>query len=335
VRSRSAFTLIELLVVTSIIGILIGLLLPAVQSARESARKLTCANNLKQLGVAISNWEGAHGTMPPTGIGRNSNGSFDARAGKMFSWVVRILVELEQEPLHNRFDFDKTVLEQAGDPQASQLAIMLCPSDSAEGLFFVDSELTGGKRFAKGNYAAFVSPFHTDLTEWFPGAFNATGQPVAAIHDGLSNTYMISEVRTRPEPRDQRGAWALPWTGSTTLAFDRHHVEDGKSAYTPWTTFTEFDQKPNTKGPAMDMLYANPDPSGAQMDGMPCAEYRGEPALNYLSASPRSRHLGGVNVVFADGHVGFIPDEIDGYVMALLVSANDAQLVMFGLASNM
>ena len=230
-RSRSAFTLIELLVVTSIIGILIGLLLPAVQSVRESARKLKCANNLRQLGVAVSNWERAHGTMPPTGIGRNSNGSFDARAGKMFSWVVRILVELEQEPLHNRFDFDKTVLEQAHDPQASQLAIMLCPSESAEGLFFVDSELTGGKRFAKGNYAAFVSPFHTDLTEQFPGAFNATGQPVAAIHDGLSNTFMISEVRTRSEQRDQRGAWALPWTGSTTLAVDRHHVEGGKAAY--------------------------------------------------------------------------------------------------------
>ena len=92
---RRGFTLVELLVVIAIIGILIALLLPAVQAAREAARRLQCANHLKQLGLALHNYHTAHRTLPPGGV--TSNG---------LSYIVMLLPYLEQKPLYDQFNFD-------------------------------------------------------------------------------------------------------------------------------------------------------------------------------------------------------------------------------------
>ena len=145
-RNRSGFTLIELLVLISIIGILIALLLPAVQAAREEARRIQCANNLRQLGLAIGHYEISHEVFPPSGIVEDYQEVFECRSGKMFSWAVLILPQIEQESLHSRFDFERTVLDQPTEPQATHLAALLCPSGSARGEFFLDSGLTGGCR---------------------------------------------------------------------------------------------------------------------------------------------------------------------------------------------
>ncbi|MHC4178283.1 MAG: DUF1559 family PulG-like putative transporter, partial [Planctomycetota bacterium] len=230
-RRRSGFTLIELLVVIAIIGILIALLLPAVQSTREGARRIQCANNLKQLALAMHNYEESHGVLPPSGIVAESSETFDCRSGKMFSWVVLILPQIELKSLNAEFDSRVSVLSQRTEPQATHLAPLLCPSGSARGKFFRDVGLTRGKRFAKGNYAAYVSPFHTDEQPRHPGALVGTGQPLKNISDGLSNTLMLSEIRVRPHEQDQRGAWALPWTGASLLAFDMHH-DESPTAYT-------------------------------------------------------------------------------------------------------
>ena len=332
---RWAFTLVELLVVIAIIGILIALLLPAVQAAREAARRMQCSNNLKQLGLAILNYENAHQVLPPSGIVADSPNRFECRSGTMFSWIVLILPQMEQGALHGQFDFRRSVIDQPGDPQAVHVETLLCPSDSAARRFFVDATLTGGKRLAKGNYAAFVSPFHTDLQPRYPGALVGTGQTIADIRDGTSNTIMLSEVRARQHQQDQRGAWALPWTGSTLLAFDMHQAKDASGNYLPGTYVANpgsvgWTQPPNNQGPNMDMLYACPDEADSQLQGMPCATWTESGGWNFLSAAPRSNHPGGVHVAFVDGHVGFLLDGVDEIAMAYMVSVNDRQPVEVG-----
>ena len=97
-RHLHGFTLVELLVVIAIIAILIALLLPAVQAAREAARRAQCQNNLKQVGVALHNYESAIGSFPPGGLGRNPTGGFG------HSWWIRIMPYIEQENIYDRFD---------------------------------------------------------------------------------------------------------------------------------------------------------------------------------------------------------------------------------------
>jgi prepilin-type processing-associated H-X9-DG protein len=246
----------------------------------------------------------------------------------MFSWLVLILPQLEQGNLHDKFDFNVDVLNQPNEPQSVPLKLAMCPSDSSRGRFFQDATLTNNKKFAKGNYAAFVSPYHTDLTDWYPGGLAGNRQHrTQDIKDGLSNTLVVSEVRTRGVVDDQRGAWALPWTGATILAFDVHaDPASTNTHYIPSASSIGVTQPPNNKGPNPDMLYKCSDAAGAQVERMPCGEY-GDGAMHYLSAAPRSQHPGGVNVVFLDGHIGFIADSVDEMAMTLLVSATDRQPV--------
>ena len=94
--ARLGFTLVELLVVIAIIGVLVALLLPAVQSAREAARRMSCSNNLKQLSLALHNYEDTHKTFPPAGIDSNQ-----------MSWVVLLLPYFEQKNLYDQFNFNR------------------------------------------------------------------------------------------------------------------------------------------------------------------------------------------------------------------------------------
>jgi prepilin-type N-terminal cleavage/methylation domain-containing protein len=324
-RGRSSgFTLVELLVVIAIIGVLVALLLPAVQAARESARTLSCKNNLRQLALAVANYETQLNAYPSAAIVADPN---NVRSGKQFSWVVMLLPQIEQQNLYNQFDFGTTIFQQTQEPQATPLSIMQCPSDQSRGKFLVDGDLTQGKRFAKGNYAAYCSPFHTELMQEFPGAFVA-GRPQAAsdIRDGLSNTICLSEVRVRANEQDQRGAWALPWTGATLLSFDMHHGGGLNQNFITHPASLGQTQPPNCQGPNMDMLYKCTDLAGAQLSKMPCNTY-GPGAMNYLSAAPRSSHQGGVHVTLLDGSVRFVSDTIDEVTMAYMVSINDGQVV--------
>ena len=212
-RRFRAFTLVELLVVIAIIGILVSLLLPAVQAAREAARRMQCQNNLKQLGLAVHNYHDVFRQLPSSGI-MATLPSAAPPTGQQFSWLVLILNQVEQSTLHDQFDFKVSVFAQPNDPQAVSIATFICPSDSAQNRDFTHPTLTNGKRFAKANYAAFVSPFHTDLQDAYQGALVRGRQNLASLTDGTSNTLLASEVLTLGHQQDQRGAWALPWTGA-------------------------------------------------------------------------------------------------------------------------
>ncbi|MBN2296652.1 MAG: DUF1559 domain-containing protein [Pirellulales bacterium] len=331
---KRGFTLVELLVVIAIIGVLISLLLPAVQSAREAARRLQCTNNLKQLGLAARLYESAHGVLPASGIvargedvaqtGQVNEKKFFQRSGKMFSWLVLVLPQFDQQALHDQFDFDVDIFHQKGEPFAAHISTLTCPSDSAAGQFFVHDEYTAGQRFAKGNYAAYVSPYHVELQNRFPGAIIQYGQELANITDGASSTVMLAEIRARRHQKDQRGAWALPWNGSSLLALDMHSKKTtGGGPYVIDQMSFTFTMTPNKQGPYNDMLYDCPDVAGAQMDRMPCAFYKENTMFEWLSAAPRSMHPGGVNMAYVDGHVAFISDDINEITMAYLISIND------------
>ncbi|MEA1950875.1 MAG: DUF1559 domain-containing protein [Planctomycetota bacterium] len=328
------FTLVELLVVIAIIGVLISLLLPAVQAAREAARRLQCTNNIKQLGLAAALYESAHGVLPASGIvargeevvqnGQVHETKFYQRSGKMFSWLVLVLPQFDQQALHDQFNFDVDILHQTGEPFAAHIATLSCPSDAAVGQFFVHQDYTAGLRFAKGNYAAYVSPFHVEFQNNYPGAIIQYGQELANITDGTSTTIMLAEVRARRHQSDQRGAWALPWNGSSLLAQDMHpDPRSGSGQYVANQMSFSFTMTPNKQGPYNDMLYDCPDVAGAQMERMPCAFYKENTMFEWLSAAPRSMHPGGVNVAFVDGHVEFISDEINEITMAYMISIND------------
>ncbi len=349
-RVTGGFTLVELLVVIAIIAILIGFLLPSVQGARSSSRRLQCKTRQRELAVAIRAHESTTKLLPPLGTVSPKTVAqgyprplIDLRSGTQFSWIVLILPYIEEEVLHSKFDFSRSVFDQPFEPQSVHLPILHCPSGAAQGRYLMDSDLTGGKQFAKGNYAAFVGPYHTDTCHVFPGAIGHLPRTAAVIRDGLSNTLMLSEVRTRDHLQDQRGAWAVPWTGSTILAFDMHTSlvqdqvvidgqtftrtrEDWNSVYRPSARSLGFTQPPNQEdGKNFDMLYLCPDEAGAQLDGMPCAVW---PANRWLSAPPRSEHLGGVNVVFADGHTGFLSNDVDEMTMASMISADDGSTLV-------
>jgi prepilin-type N-terminal cleavage/methylation domain-containing protein len=325
------FTLVELLVVIAIIGVLIGLLLPAVQAAREAARRSQCVNNLKQVGLAVLNYETAHGTLPAAGAFTPPSESLyftfhariDLKSGTNHGWLTRLLPYLEQRPLYDQLDFKSHLSSNSPKALAAQPPGLLCPSADTLGQYYLYREHEAAMPLGKANYAAWSSPFHVDDFDHH-GAIWLYPQPLRMVSDGISNTLALSEIRTRDHDGDQRGAWALPWAGSSLLAFDLHPRRDvraeGQQAW-PYV-FNKlslgYTQPPNGKLP--DMLYECPDPINEQLEGMPCETAE---EGRYISAAPRSNHPGGVHGCYLDGAVKFIADDVDEIAMGYQICISD------------
>jgi prepilin-type N-terminal cleavage/methylation domain-containing protein len=350
-----AFTLVELLVVIAIIGILVALLLPAIQAAREAARRSSCRNNLKNIALAVLNYENSRKALPQcteavpaVSRGATSEKISSVYDGAQISWIVQILPYLEEQSMadqFHQFDSTKTILNQAATiprPFQNQIDILLCPTDSARGRFYSSPTYTPGLRFGKGNYVAYASPEHLQCMRIFPGAMINEPQPLKRISDGISKTLMLVEIRTRDSELDQRGAWALAWNAASVIAFDHHSDTTGGTgcpdtntqramAYIPFkiTSDLQNPQLPNNPpGAAIqdrlrDCKSGSTEQAESRVDLMPCSfEQDGG---TYLSAAPRSLHAGGVNSSRCDGSVDWLQDDIDPYLMARLVSINEGQ----------
>ncbi len=352
---RRAFTLVELLVVIAIIGILVALLLPAIQAAREAARRVSCQNNVKNLALAVLNFEVAKRALPPACYTPPNNGELWSKGELIegdLSWIVQILPQLEEQALYDKFNLKKIIgnsgstlpvqdLVAQGNPQQAQPSLLLCPSDTAIGRTYFNGgdAIVPSIRFGKGNYAAYVSAEHVRNMRIFPAAFINEPQKLSRITDGTSHTLMVAEVRTRDVENDPRGVWAAAWAGGSILGFDMHSkapysdVTDAYQARSPYSPFVYGGTNPGLvpNAPATwgnaDYIRVCPFSEQAGLEGMPCVKQ--QPTRQ--SAAARSSHTGGVNASHVDGSVIFIGDDIEQHLMARMVCGYDGEGLIEGV----
>ena len=361
-RSR-AFTLVELLVVIAIIGILVALLLPAIQAAREAARRMSCQNNLKNLAIGVHNYENGKKELPAGALITATSGESFATSDDVdggVSWIVQILPFIEEQALANFFD-PRLLKKNADGTNAmkltdidpatittnraweSQPSVLMCPSDSTIGRFFTPAAARGssgfkaGMRFGKGNYVAYVCPEHARNMRIFPASMINEGQSLSKFVDGTSKSVMLTEVRTRTNEPDSRGAWSGAFVGGSILAFDMHtgsggaaiesvngSSRKGNPPYIPHA-FPAVEALPPNTGPKWtnsDFIRGcDSDTAASNIENMPCSTQ----STTRSAAAPRSNHTGGVNAAHADGSVFFINDDIDQFLMARMVSITDGQ----------
>ena len=208
-KTRAGFTLVELLVVIAIIGILIGLLLPAVQAAREAARRMSCQNNLKNIGLALHNYESAYKVFPSGYLHKpGPAGTALEPANHMgLAWGAALLPQVEQGGLYDDIDFDIPVWDPDNrQPRETFVEVFMCPSDtySFDNYVIRDDSTTPAERYACSSYAANWGPSTAtvnldDTPTQSEGVFYRNSRTkINAILDGLSNTLAFGERHNGP-----------------------------------------------------------------------------------------------------------------------------------------
>jgi prepilin-type N-terminal cleavage/methylation domain-containing protein/prepilin-type processing-associated H-X9-DG protein len=303
------FTLIELLVVITIIGVLVGLLLPAVQGAREAARRIRCTNNLKQVGVALHNYHDSNGTFP---IGSSCNQGLPGCITKNgMSAQAHMLPYLEQRPIYDSINFSLNALDASNvTAQLSKIGSFLCPSDGNAG--------TGGNL---NSYYGSVGTTSVSYSGASTGLFAYSRvYGIRDLTDGTTYTIAFSEqlvgdpqnvpgrrsngvmsaagVMGYPDPSMSSTRFDLDLCGS---AYKAGGVNLRNNVGRDWIVGTTGQTLFNTVVPPNSPDY----PWGAcKGGGGGVAE-----GMNYSNAS--SNHLRGANVMFADGSVRFIKNTVN------------------------
>jgi prepilin-type N-terminal cleavage/methylation domain-containing protein len=343
-RLPRGFTLVELLVVIAIIGVLVALLLPAVQAARESARRTQCGNNLKQFGVAAHNFHDTYLKFPP-GVEIASPPANGAQAmlssyrqpGFGPNWAVYLLPFYEQGPLYDTVaNGVKNYLPSNGTDQtwrnvrSNKLNVFKCPSGTG---FDIPCSLNGGN-WARGNYAANGGPSWLNWTRdgqsndggstqnrvlgiW-GGAFGVNyGSRMAELtnQDGSSNIIIFAEIRVGLNPVDRRGVWAMGLGGSSLIgaaAVGDSTVPNDANEYS--------DDIEDCNQVRQAMGLGN---SGLGRLRMGCSNDNLPNNWPNWQAQSRSLHPAGVQVCFGDGSVKMIPNTVAQNTWKFLLSRND------------
>jgi prepilin-type N-terminal cleavage/methylation domain-containing protein/prepilin-type processing-associated H-X9-DG protein len=324
--NRAGFTLVELLVVIAIIGVLVALLLPAIQAAREAARRSSCGNNMKQLGLALQNYHDARKIFPMAFVGTNTQIYYGTGGTPNYgwymgpTWVTAILPFVEGSNVITLYNKNAFWMEQASNAsfRASNLPFMICPSDPFAATPCNGSALgMANGTWARGCYGAnatvkndcqncttnAVSTWWTDLTSRGVMGPNQS-LSMKQIIDGTSKTIIVAEMRADPNPTASRGIWALQAGCSGLYA----HGSNASN----FSATSKGDIGPNyagdqlggsgdivedcTNGWTNQQLYAL---------GMGCI-WTGSAGTQ----GPKSSHPGGVMTVFCDGSVHWLDDSI-------------------------
>jgi prepilin-type processing-associated H-X9-DG protein/prepilin-type N-terminal cleavage/methylation domain-containing protein len=290
-------TLIELLVVIAIIGALIALLLPAAQAAREAARRTQCVNNLKQLGVALHNYESTYRTFPPGYVSNFDVNGNDTGPG--WGWSALLLPQMEQKPLFDAVNFNLPIEDSSnGTTRLTRIAAYLCPSDGQAPSWLAMKRDASGMpiqiicQVASANYVGMYGTsdpgidgdgmFFRDSSIGVSGIADGTAQTIAAGERGHS----LGEA-----------TWVGSVTGAALFPVDNDGVGYPRVE----------------SGPGMILGHAG----GNLGPGDPNAE------VNQFY----SRHPGGVNFLFADGHVSFLKTTLNAKTFRAMATRAGVEVI--------
>ncbi|MBX3449731.1 MAG: DUF1559 domain-containing protein [Planctomycetaceae bacterium] len=330
-HSRKGFTLIELLVVIAIIAILIALLLPAVQQAREAARRTQCRNNLKQMGLALHNYHDTHNTMPfswMASLSPNVN---------LSAWTIMILPYLDQAPLYNQWNSSVPAVNQGAALGAlpasavtqnlavirTPLTVFQCPSSSAptESNYQITSPTTLTWTAARGDYSP-SSGIRSDIsTLAYTGYPGGTSRPRSGVLQQATDPSLggggVSRLRDVTDGTSNTAVLGER-TGSSNI-YRKLQVDATLTA-----TYG-----PGNGGGWGDFLIGEHWVSGALYDGTPGSN--GGPCgincNNIRSQSWHSFHTGGVHMLMADGAVRFFSENMSNLVLASITTRQGGETV--------
>jgi len=361
-RRSAGFTLVELLVVIAIIGTLVGLLLPAVQSAREAARRMSCGNNLRQFGIAMLNYESGRGHFPPT----DARGSGTPGPTAVGGWSLhsRLLPYAEEAGLADRFDFNQAAFTGNFSSQtpnaafvtlfATQVPMLLCPSDPAPVI-----NKSNGYDYAGNNYMVSIGSATADGAGRYFWKFNEPTDGVVyenskvkikQVTDGTSKTVIASEaVRSIPDGT----ADAVTFAAGSPPRFPYQYSANASSTHSWNSTSLKTGSMSNpTTQEADDLVNRWTELTSWRHAGSPSMRGRGQAwaattAGNSLTNGflppnsripdyvvhwsgffgPKSHHPAGATVLFADGHVTLLSDKTDTTLCRGLHSMNGGEVL--------
>lgn len=286
-KRPAGFTLIELLVVIAIIAILIALLLPAVQQAREAARRTQCKNNLQQLSIALHNYQGSFGMLPP-GVVNETGPIVNEEVGYHMSWMVQVLPAIDQTPMYEKIDFDFGAYAAANSlVRELRQVVSICPSDPD------GTEST----FNRVNYVGCTGGRNVPIDVDNGGLFFLNSSvSYKEIRDGASHTLCVGERRLDDAP----GNVDLGWMSGTSATLRN-------AGWTP-NFLNNVGRGFNAGGTGQNTTQADP------------------PPVELATGGFGSHHTGGAQFSLADGSVRFISENVDPDLFRALGERDDGEM---------